>query len=122
MLSRSGKLMCNGGAKSVPEAKKRMRRYARLIQRLDYPVKLSNLRVVTMSAVHTTSHPLNLERVAKEINALYEPELFPAVMFKRYKIHFTCFSTGKVIVTGVKSTSQLETIVVPTMVELEIVI
>ena len=120
MLSEYGKMMCNGRAASVQEAKKRVRQYARLVQKAGYPVYLSTIRVVTMSAVHTLSHSLDMIRLAKEMNGQYEPELFPGLMFKRNGIHFTCFRTGKLIMTGIKNMAMIESIIYPTIVELEL--
>ena len=120
MVSRHGKLMCNGKATSIIEARRRVRQYARLIQKAGYPIQLSRIRVITLSAIHTLSRPCNLRQLAKDLNAFYEPELFPALMFKREGVHFTCFSTGKVIVTGIKKITQLNDVVWPVIIELEL--
>ena len=100
MLSKHGKMMCNGSASSIPEAKKRMRRYARLVQKAGYPVHLSTIHVVTMSAVHALSHPLNLFKIVQELEAQYEPELFNGVRIQRDGINFTCLAPGKMTMMG----------------------
>ena len=81
--------MCNRGGSSIHEAKKRVRRYARLVQKAAYPVSLTEIQVVTISAVYTLSQPhINLRRLTGEMNGQYEPELFPTLMFMRDGIRF----------------------------------
>ncbi|OWF41098.1 TATA-box-binding protein [Mizuhopecten yessoensis] len=46
----SGKINCNGRASSFDEGRRRLRRYARMLQRLGWNVTLTNARVVTASA------------------------------------------------------------------------
>ena len=116
MVSKQGRMMCNGAASSIPEAKKRVRRYARLIQKANYPVCLTKIQVVTISAVHTFSKSLDLRRLTREMEGQYEPELFPALMFKRNGIHFNCFRTGKMVMTGIKNLED----VYPTIMEMEL--
>ena len=120
MLSKHGIMMCNGAAISILEAKRRVRRYARMVQKAGYPVHLSIIRVVTMSAVHAFSHPLNLIQIAKELEAQYEPELFNGVRFKRDGINFTCFTSGKMIMVGIKKISHIEHTILPCIIELEL--
>ena len=122
MISKDGRMMCNGAASSIRETKKRVRQYAQLVQKAGYPVHLSSIQIVTMSAVHTLSQPLNLRQLARDMNWQYEPELFPALMFQREGIHFTCFKTGKVIITGIKKISELDSTVVAAIIELELLI
>jgi hypothetical protein len=40
----------------------------------------------------------------------YEPELFPAVMFRRHGMHFICHLSGKKMKTGIKRSSDLNDI------------
>ena len=54
------------------------------------------------------------------LTLLYEHELFPAVNFKIKGINFCCFHTGKVIITGIRRPSQIDGVVYPTLVELEL--
>ena len=122
MLSKFGKMTCNGAASSIGEAKKRVRCYAQLVQKAGYPIHLTTIQVVTMSAVYTLSQSLDLRRLTREMNGLYEPELFPALMFKRNGIHFNCFGSGKVVMTGIKNKSELKNIVLATIIELELLI
>lgn len=114
----TGKIMTNGKANSVKEGKRRLRRYARLIQRLGWPVTLSKIDVVTISASFTSETPLNLHKVIQCCCGKYEPELFPAAMFSKNSIHFTCFHTGVVLMTGIKREHQLYHTCMPILIEL----
>lgn len=100
------KLMINGKAKSISEAKVRLRQYARLIQRLGRSVTLKEIKVVTVSASFKAEGPLHLHKAVRYYDGHYEPELFPASMFTKDSVHFTCFHTGSVLMTGIKKTQQ----------------
>ena len=73
-----------------------------------YPVPLTNVRVATTSAVHQLSDRIDPTRFPKEFS--YEPELFPAVMFRRHGMHFICHLSGKTMITGIKRSSDLDDI------------
>jgi len=112
----NGKLNCNGN-KNITEAKKRIRQYARLIQKLGYVVKLYKIEVVTMTAVHKLSSPLDVPTVLSTLNgASYEPELHNAIMLKRGRIHYNCFQSGKVVITGLHNVQTIYA----TLLELEL--
>ena len=114
----TGKIMVNGKATSIFEAKQRLRRYARLIQRLGWIVTLSTIEVVTISASFKVEGPVDLHKVVRYYHGHYEPELFPAAMFTQGTIHFTCFHSGSVLMTGIKDTQQLYDICLPELIEL----
>lgn len=110
----SGKIICHGNEKQI-------RKYYRLIKRLGFPVKFDGAQVVTKSAVHTLSNPVNYISLCASLpNVSYEPELFNAPILKRGKISFTVYHTGKVIITGVKTDDDIEDIVMPTLLEIDI--
>ena len=116
----NGIINCNGKALSLQEGKQRLRRYARKLQKLGYCIHLKDVKLITASACHTLSGPLDLICLASERNVNYEPELFSCLNFKTEGINFGCFHTGKVIVTGVKSLEQIHDVVYPTLIELEL--
>ena len=68
---------------------------------------LSDVKVVTIAASFKTEGTLNLSNVVRYYGGQYEPELFPAAMFSKDSIQFTCFHTGSVLVTGIKSNLRL---------------
>jgi transcription initiation factor TFIID TATA-box-binding protein len=98
----NGKINCNGKCASFKEERERLRKYARLIQKLGWNVHLQNLTYPTASAVHELSNPIKLERIPDGAGFRYEPEIFPALMVRRDGIHFTCYFSGKIIITGIK--------------------
>ena len=118
MVFSTGKIMVNGKVSSISEAKRRLRRYARLIQRLGWTVTLSTIETVTVSASFKTEGPLDLNRVVRYYGGQYEPELFPAAMFKKESVHFTCFHSGSVLMTGIKRNKQLYSTCMPVLIEL----
>lgn len=56
---------------------------------------------VSFSNIHGSSHEI-----------CYEPELFPAALITRFlPVHVAVFHNSKVIITGLKSEKQAETII-----------
>jgi transcription initiation factor TFIID TATA-box-binding protein len=119
LLFSNGKIICNGGAASFKEGEIRLRRYARRLKRMGYEIRISDLALITASAYHTLSGSIDWYTFCKESGASYEPELFPTVMFKKGRIHFSCHLNGKLIITGIKSDEELDDVVYPTSIELE---
>lgn len=120
ILFSNGVINCNGSAYTLREGKERLRRYARRLQKLGYLVYLTNIKLITASAYHTINNPINLQLLATGRVSDYEPEIFNSVFFKNDDVTFCCFSTGKVIITGVKSSKQIENVIYPTLIELEL--
>ena len=55
---------------------------------------------------------LNLERISCNLDVhhtSYEPEQFPAIIYRDTAAVFTIFSTGKIIITKLKSIEEAET-------------
>ena len=76
-------------------------------------------KILTMSLVYTCSGALNYNSMVALLNARYEPELFTAAMIRDGHVHFTCFRTGKIVITGVHSRRDIDNIVLPKLIELE---
>ena len=121
LIFSNGVINCNGKAASPEDCRLRLRRYARRLQRLGYPVNLKDVKCITVSATHTLSDVIDIQKLARERSfVIYEPELFPAANFKDEGVNFCCFTSGKVIITGVTSANQMEDSVYPTLIELEL--
>jgi transcription initiation factor TFIID TATA-box-binding protein len=118
LLFNNGQLICHG-SKSLSEAKRKVRQFARLIQKQGYHVNLSPIKLLTASAVADLGHPLDLPNVAQVLGASFEPELFNGAVFYKGRLHFSCFSSGKIIITGISSLSYIDSIIYPTLLELE---
>ena len=83
-------------------------------------MRLKDVKIITALASHTLSGALDLYRLAQDRTLLYEPELFPAVNFKMKGINFCCFHMGKVVITGIRRTSQIDGVVYLLLIELEL--
>ena len=118
MVFSTGKMMVNGRIRSIIDAKRRLRRYARMLQRLGWPVRLSGVRVATVSASFKLNSFPHLTNVCRFYSGSYDPELFPAVMFTKNSIHFTCFQSGAVLMTGIKRCSQIREVCMPILLEI----
>ena len=116
----NGKLHCSGRATRFREGIQRLRRYARVLQNLGIPIMLTDAKVMTASAFHILSAPLNWTLFINEKQLVYEPELFPTVNFSQEGVTFSCFSNGKVIITGIKTETDIDEVVYPTLIELEL--
>ncbi|MET0103901.1 MAG: hypothetical protein ABW072_02025 [Sedimenticola sp.] len=120
LLFSNGKIQCQGKATSLREGLIRLRRYARVLQTLGLPVRLTEAKVMTASAFHILSTSLDLESFVKERQLVYEPELFPTATFRVEGVTFSCFRNGKIVITGIRTLSDINRIVNPTLVELEL--
>ena len=118
MVFANGKVMINGKVSSVKDAKRRVRRYARLLQKLGWNVRLSSINISTISAAFKLDGPLDIHAVVRHYGASYDAELYPAAMFVKDCVHYTCFYTGNVLMTGIKTERQLYTTVTSTLMEL----
>ena len=118
LLFSSGKLVCTG-SKSIEAGRKAIRQYARKIQRLGYDIKLKDVKIRTISAVHSLQGSIRPEDLVEYLGALYEPELLLAARVRRDGVHYTCFHSGKIIITGIKTMRMLEDDVLPILIELQ---
>ena len=90
------------------------------LQNLGCPVCLRDTKILTVSASHTLSTGPDLNSLAQDRIVLYEPELFPALNFKMGGINFCCFHTCKVVITGIRTMAQIDDVVYPFLIELEL--
>ena len=116
----NGVVNCNGKAASFQEGRQRLRRYAGKLQNLGCPVRLREVKIITVSASHTLSLGLDLNKLAQDRTLLYETELFPTLNFKMEGVNFCCFNTGKVVIRDIKSPAQIGNVIYPTLIESEL--
>lgn len=102
----NGKINCNGKCSSLQDGRRRLRRYARILQKLGYGINVRNIRVVTASATHQLSGRIHPQHLPQDFS--YEPELFPAVMFRRTSLHFTCHLSGILLITGIRREKDID--------------
>ncbi len=122
LLFKTGNLVCLG-SDSLHLAKKRVRQYARIIQKLGHVTRLSPIKLVTATGLANCHNIIpKLDNVTKYIpNSEYYPELFSALTFRRHNMHFALFTSGKVVVTGIKHLPPKSDILDPILTELAIV-
>jgi transcription initiation factor TFIID TATA-box-binding protein len=118
LLFSNGKMICHGG-KTLSTARQSLRRFARCLQRMGYDVHLDIIRLLTMSVVADVEQRLNLGDIAIKMGGHYETELHNGAQFRKSTVHFNCFSSGKIIITGVKSETLMDDVVYPTLLEIQ---
>ena len=68
----------------------------------DLPLKIQIDRAIYLTVVIDYGSPINLNEIANEY---FEPEIFPALILKRFSpINVNVSASGKIVCTGVKST------------------
>lgn len=99
----SGKVTCTG-ATSEEMAKKAARRYARVLQKMNYRVRFNNYRVVNVLGTCRMPWGIKINQFSEKFRkeASYEPELHPGVTFNSKDPNATIkiFSTGSMTVTA----------------------
>ena len=113
LLYRTGKMICHGN-------KSQLRQYARILQKLGYPVHLSKVKLITQSAVYQLKNIVNYLEMAKFSGAVYEPEICHALGIRQNGLYFIVYKSGKVVITGIKNQKMINDIVNPTLLEIEI--
>ena len=73
---------------------------------LKYMCKVKNFRIQCMTVVYNHK-PLNLSLLDNNSNLQNNMELFPAVTCKYNKFHFNIFSSGKIVITGLKCLTDI---------------
>lgn len=92
---------------------------------MDFPIHFAKIKLVTASGVYqlNTGGTVDYLKLVRALPGFsYEPEYFHAPILKRQGISFTVFASGKVIITGVKSESLLYDVVLPTLLEMELLL
>ena len=88
------------------------RKYARIIQKLGFPVKFRDFKIQNMVGSCDVGFPIRLEGLVLTHGQFcsYEPELFPGLIYRmvKPKIVLLVFVSGKVVLTGAKERSEIE--------------
>ena len=74
-------------------------------------IKIVEIKIHNVVVQDTISLNTSLESLIANLDphkSEYEPEQFPALVYKDWGVSFLLFSTGKVIVTGLKSAGDAE--------------
>ena len=83
LIFRSGKMVVTG-AKSEADARTAARKYARIIQKLDFPARFADFKIQNMVGSCDVRFPIRLEGLAYKHShySSYEPELFPGLIYR----------------------------------------
>ena len=120
LIFQSGHITCLGN-KSIEEAHSNIDKCLNRLKQLGFiHVTKSDFKVITMSAVYKIKEGINLTKLVKQKGATLEPELFPAAFLRKKSIHYTCYHTGVIVITGIKSEMDLINKVSPTLIEIEL--
>lgn len=108
LIFSSGKIVCTG-TKNEESARISARRFARIIQKLGFPVKFLNFRITNIAASSQLNFRPHIEniRMAKKEYIGSDSELFPSGLVYRGDLTFILFKTGKVIITNGKTSQQV---------------
>uniref|UniRef100_UPI0037E89018 uncharacterized protein n=1 Tax=Semicossyphus pulcher TaxID=241346 RepID=UPI0037E89018 len=100
-ISKSGRVTCMG-AESEEQSMLLARKYARIVQKLGFPVRFLNFKIHNIVAsCHT--FPISLERMALYHHCSYEPEIHPGLFYSVMPgVTMTIFVTGKIFLSGKK--------------------
>ncbi|XP_046712620.1 TATA box-binding protein-like 2 [Silurus meridionalis] len=103
LIFSSGKLVCTG-AKSEEQSHLAARKYARAVQKLGFPAKFLDFKIVNMVGSCDVCFPIRLKclELAHKQFSRYEPELFPGLIYQMVKprIDLVIFVSEKVVLTG----------------------
>merc|ERR1712070_588167 len=83
LIFKSGKMVVTG-AKSEEQARNAARKYARIIQKLDFPARFTEFEIQNIVASCDVKFPIRLEGLAYKHShySSYEPELFPGLIYR----------------------------------------
>ena len=123
----NGNLVCLG-AKNEEVSKKACRRFAKMIKNLNYPIsdiKEMNFKIRNIVSSSKVNFKIPLMKLyihmkKYKCRVTYEPECFPGLIYrldakekikdnneKKLNIVFLIFSSGKMVITGAKSSNQI---------------
>ncbi|BFF94620.1 TBP-related factor [Drosophila madeirensis] len=110
LIFRTGKIICTG-ARNEMDADIGSRKFARILQKLGFPVKFMEYKLQNIVATVDLRFPIRLENLNQVHGQFssYEPEMFPGLIYRMVKprIVLLIFVNGKVVFTGAKSRKDI---------------
>ncbi|XP_011867682.1 PREDICTED: TATA-box-binding protein [Vollenhovia emeryi] len=111
LIFRSGKLVCTG-ARSEEDSLLAAKKFARIIQKLGFPVKFASFKIQNIVATCDLKFPIKLENLSQMHSQFssYEPELYPGLTYRMVspRVVLLIFVNGKVVLTGAKDRTELQ--------------
>uniref|UniRef100_A0A1L8DGW8 TATA-box-binding protein n=1 Tax=Nyssomyia neivai TaxID=330878 RepID=A0A1L8DGW8_9DIPT len=110
LIFRSGKMVCTG-ARTEAASQLGTRKFARIIQKLGFPVQFRDFKLQNLVATVDLRFPIRLENLNQMHGQFssYEPELFPGLVYRMVKprVVLLIFVNGKIVFTGAKSRQEI---------------
>lgn len=110
LIFRSGKLVCTG-ARCEEDSFLAARKFARIIQKLGFPVKFCNFKIQNIVATCDLKFPIKLEHLNHMHGQFssYEPELYSGLIYRMVlpRVVLLIFVNGKIVLTGAKNRTEL---------------
>jgi transcription initiation factor TFIID TATA-box-binding protein len=116
LIFSSGKMVITG-ARSEEECQLASRKYARIIEKMGFPVKYSEFKIQNVVASADVKFPIHLEKLetdhmtrkVENSEIQFMPELFPGLVYrlKHPKMAFLIFVSGKIVITGARSFKEI---------------
>lgn len=111
LIFSSGKIVVTG-TKHETSALLATRKFVRIIQKLGFQVRFMNFQIHNMVSTCDLRFPIRLENLNQVHGQFssYEPELFPALIYRMVKprVVLLIFVNGKVVITGAKSREETQ--------------
>ncbi|KAJ1519423.1 hypothetical protein ONE63_004715 [Megalurothrips usitatus] len=111
LIFQSGKVVCTGARNELASGLA-TRKFARIVQRLGFPVKYLDFKIQNIVATCDLRFPIRLEDLNQKHTqfSCYEPELFPGLIYRMVKprVVLLIFVNGKIVFTGAKNRQDLE--------------
>jgi len=101
---KSGKILITG-VKSLKSINYTAQRVVKILENAGIRSTITKTEIVNIVCLGTLHLNSSLEKIVSDLNsrdASYEPEIFPGLIYKNWGATFLIFSTGKIIITGVR--------------------
>jgi len=112
LIFSTGKMVCTG-AKSEHESRMGARKFAAVLDKIGWNPKFTEFTIQNMVATADVNFPIRLEQLVYSHSKFcsYEPELFPGCIYRLVvpKTVILLFVSGRMVITGAKSVSHLQT-------------
>jgi transcription initiation factor TFIID TATA-box-binding protein len=106
---KSGKFLITGV--TSPEVIRHIAdRIIQILKKNDIDVEITEIRIHNFVVVDTVGHEVQFDKIIsslQNVNIEYEPEQFPGMIIKMGGHSFLLFSSGKIILTGVRDIESI---------------
>ena len=111
LIFSSGKMVVTG-AKDENQARNAARKFTRIVQKIDFPVRFTEFKIQNLVASVDVKFPIRLEGLAQKHYQFssYEPEVFPGLIYRMIspKVALLIFVSGKLVITGARTRDDIK--------------